>query len=283
MKHIVIIPNPKKDRDFSVTKNLVKKLNCFDSTVYIEKKHGENFDLPVILYDEFPKSAEAIIVVGGDGSVLDASVTAIENDIPLLAVNLGKVGYLSEVEPDNLDILSCLFTGKYEIEEKMLLSVTYLSFGLAHRAQRLAVNDVIVSHDNFLGIADFTLENAVGNCVKYRADGMILSTPAGSTAYNLSAGGPIVSHNIDSIVATPICPHSFFNRSIIFKASENIKLRNISDTVLNISIDGRYFTNLSNNDECIIKMADKKLKMITFKENNMFSTLFKKMRILEDI
>jgi NAD+ kinase len=283
MKHIVIIPNPKKDKDFSVTKNLLKKLNSFDSVVYIEKKYCESFDLPVVLYDEFPKAAEVIIVVGGDGSVLDASVTAIENDIPLLAVNLGKVGYLSEVEPDNLDILSCLFSGKYEIEEKMLLSVTQVSFGLAHRAQRLAVNDVIVSHDNFLGIADFTLENGVGDCVKYRADGMILSTPAGSTAYNLSAGGPIVSHDIDSIVATPICPHSFFNRSIIFKATEDIKLRNISDTVLNISIDGRYFTNLSNNDECIIKMADKKLKMITFSENNMFATLFKKMRILEDI
>ena len=283
MKHIVIIPNPKKDKDFSVTKNLVEKLNFFGSAVYIEKNYGECFNSSVILYDEFPKSAEAIIVVGGDGSVLDASVTAIENDIPLLAVNLGKVGYLSEVEPDNLDILSCLFSGKFEIEEKMLLSVTHVSFGLAHKAERLAVNDVIVSHDNFLGIADFTLENGVGDCVKYRADGMILSTPAGSTAYNLSAGGPIVSHDIDSIVATPICPHSFFNRSIIFKATENIKLRNVSDTVLNISIDGRYFTNLSNNDECIIKMADKKLKMITFSENNMFSTLFKKMRILEDI
>lgn len=283
MKHIVIIPNPKKDRDFSVTKNLAKKLISFDAEVYIEKKYGEAFDLSVVLYDEFPEAAEAIIVVGGDGSVLDASVTAIENDIPLLAVNLGKVGYLSEVEPDNLDILSCLFSGNYIIEEKMLLSVTHLSLGLAHKAERLAVNDVIVSHDNFLGIADFILENGVGDCVKYRADGMILSTPAGSTAYNLSAGGPIVSHDIDSIVATPICPHSFFNRSIIFKATENIKLRNVSDTVLNISIDGRYFTNLSNNDECIIKMADKKLKMITFSENNMFSTLFKKMKILEDI
>ncbi len=283
MKHIVIIPNPKKDTKFSVTKNLAEKLNFFGSAVYIEKKYGECIDSSVILYEEFPKAAEAIIVVGGDGSVLDASVTAIENDIPLLAVNLGKVGYLSEVEPDNLDILSCLFSGKFEIEEKMLLSVTHVSFGLAHKAERLAVNDVIVSHDNFLGIAYFTLENGVGDCVKYRADGMILSTPAGSTAYNLSAGGPIISHDIDSIVATPICPHSFFNRSIIFKATENIKLRNISDTVLNISIDGRCFTNLSNNDECIIKMADKKLKMITFSENNMFSTLFKKMRILEDI
>lgn len=283
MKHIVIIPNSKKDKDFSVTKNLIKKLNSFDASVYIDKKYSNVIDMPVTLYDDFPSAAEAIIVVGGDGSVIDASVTAIEYDIPLLAVNLGKVGYLSEVEPDNLDILSCLFFGKYAIEEKMLLSVTHLSLGLAHTAERLAVNDVIVSHDTFLGISDFILENGNGDCVKYRADGMILSTPVGSTAYNFSAGGPIVSHDVDSIVATPICPHSFFNKSIIFKATENIKLRNTSDTVLNISIDGRYFTSLSNSDECIIKMSDKKLKMITFNENNTFSILFKKMRILEDI
>ena len=112
---------------------------------------------------------------------------------------------------------------------------------------------------------------------------MILSTPAGSTAYNLSAGGPIVSHGVDSIVATPICPHSFFNRSIIFNSSEKIKLANASDTELNVSIDGRYFTSLSNGDACVIGAADKKLKMLTFTKNNMFTTLFKKIRILDDI
>ena len=119
-----------------------------------------------------------VISVGGDGSILDASVTALLWDIPLLGVNLGKVGYLSEVEPDNLDILARLFSGEYTVEEKMLLTVAAVRDGAAERAERLAVNDVIISHDTFLGIADFTLENSVGDCVKYRADGLILSTPA---------------------------------------------------------------------------------------------------------
>ncbi|MBE6644427.1 MAG: NAD(+)/NADH kinase [Ruminococcaceae bacterium] len=283
MKHIVIIPNRKKDADLSVTKSLCEKLLSFGGEVYVDKKFEDIFSDSVIRYDTFPKEAELIIVVGGDGSILDASVTALKNDIPLLGVNLGKVGYLSEVEPYNLDILNRLFVGQYSIEEKMLLTVSHIGSGIIKKADRLAVNDVIVSHDTFLGIAEFTLENSVHDCVKYRADGLILSTPAGSTAYSLSAGGPIVSHDIDSIVATPICPHSFFNRSIIFKSTEKINLKNNSDTVLNVSIDGRYFTNIAYGEECIIKMAEKKLKVLTFCENNMFATLFRKMRILEDI
>lgn len=283
MKHIVIIPNPSKDEGFVVTKNLIEKLLSFGMDVYIENKYTKELPITVNGFEIFPECAELIIVVGGDGSMLDASVTAIEKNIPLLGVNLGKVGYLSEVEPDNLDILSGVAFGNFSIEEKMLLTVTHIGEGKQTKASRLAVNDVIISHDTFLGIADFILENSVGDCVKYRADGMILSTPAGSTAYSLSAGGPIVSHDINSIVATPICPHSFFNRSIIFKDTEHIKLKNTSNTVLNISIDGRYFTNICCGEECVIKMDEKKLKVLTFSENNMFSTLFKKMRILEDI
>ena len=283
MKHVVIIPNPLKDVDFRVTKNLFNKLLSFGADIYIDNKYGSIAPVGVRGYDSFPENAELIIVVGGDGSILDASVTAIEKDIPIMGVNLGKVGYLSEVEPDNLDIISGIFSGNYSIEEKMLLTVNHIIPDNVVKADRLAVNDVIVSHDSFLGIADFTLENTNGDYVKYRADGLILSTPAGSTAYSLSAGGPIVSHDIDSIVATPICPHSFFNRSIIFKSTENIKLKNKSNTVLNVSIDGRYFANLSFGEECVIKMADKRLKVLTFSKNNMFSTLFKKMTILEDI
>ena len=110
MKHIVIIPNPNKDVDFAVTENLSKKLNSLGAEVHIERKYASKISSCVNVYDVIPSCAELIVVVGGDGSILDASVTAIENNIPLLGVNLGKVGYLSEVEPDNLDILTGLFS-----------------------------------------------------------------------------------------------------------------------------------------------------------------------------
>jgi NAD+ kinase len=277
------MPNPIKDAGFKVTNNLARKLIAFGGEVYIDEGlAGIDFE-GIKRYSSFPTNAELIIVVGGDGSMLDASVTAIKYDIPLLGVNLGKVGYLSEVEPDNLDILSRIFHGNFSIENKMLLSVANNSFGSVTKSERLAVNDVIISHDTFLGIADFILENGASDSVKYRADGLILSTPAGSTAYSLSAGGPIVSHDIDCIVSTPICPHSFFNRSIIFKDDEIIKIKNVSNTVLNVSIDGRYFTSLSNTDECVINMSEKKLKVLTFKENNMFANLFNKIQVVEDV
>jgi len=283
MKRIVIIPNPQRDEGLSVTKKLAELLIARGAAVYLDKKYDSTLPLELERYSEFPSCSDLIIVVGGDGSMLDASVLALKYDLPLLGVNLGKVGYLSEVELDELNLLGRLISGEYTVDEKMLLTVSKISGNDIISCERLAVNDVIISHDTFLGIADFSLENSVGDSLKYRADGLILSTPAGSTAYSLSAGGPIVSHDIDSITVTPICPHSFFNRSIIFKSTESIKVKNNSSTPLNVSVDGRYFSSISHGEECIVKMADKKLKIITFCENNMFSTLFKKMRILEDM
>ncbi len=283
MKNIVIIPNLNKDKNLKVTRQIKDKLTEYGANIFLNQDCEVFDDKGIFFYDRFPKDAELIIVVGGDGSVIDASVVAIEHDIPILGINLGRLGYLTEVEVENLDILSRLFNGDYQIDEKMLLSVSHINGEAIIPSNRYAVNDIIISHDTFLGISEFKLENTDGECVKYRGDGMILSTPVGSTAYSLSAGGPVVSHDIDSIVATPVCAHSFFNRSIIFKATELIKLENVGDTDLNISIDGRYFTNVSRGEACLVTMADKKLKMITFSENNMLTTLFKKMRVLEDI
>ncbi len=283
MKNIVVIPNPSKDKNLSVSAKLAIKLISLGFSVYADASFSSSLPSEVIAYEEFPSDTELIMVVGGDGSVIEASRYAIEYDVPLLGINLGKVGYLSEVEPDNLDVLEGLVNGEYRIEEKMLLSVESKNGGSTHISERFAVNDVVVSHNDFLGIADFTAENSHGDFVKYRADGLVVATPAGSTAYSLSAGGPIISHNLECVIVTPVCPHSFFNRSIIFGAEECLKITNVGDSDLNISVDGRCFSMMKKNDSCKIFVARKRLKMVTFSKDNMFSTLFRKMRILEDI
>ena len=283
MKNIVLVPNPTRDIELNTTKSIAERLSMHGATVYLEEKFKHFAVKNVIFYTTPPQNVDLIIVTGGDGSVIDASLLAIERDAAILGVNLGKVGYLSEVDPENIEILDRLFTGEYKIENKMLLEATYVSGEETVKSERFAVNDVIISHDTFLGIADISLENSKGDRVKYRADGMILSTPAGSTAYSLSAGGPIIAHDIDSIVAIPICPHSFFNRAIIFNSKEIIRIKNTGKPSLNVSIDGRYFSTLKEGDECIVNMAQRCIKMLTFSENNMFGVLFKKMRILEDI
>ena len=281
MKNIIIIPNAKKDADFTVTRALVKKLLSLGMTIFVDEKYSLIAD-GVILYNEVPV-ADLIIVVGGDGSVIEASVLAVSLDIPILGVNLGKVGYLSEIEPDNLDMLDMITAGKYKVCEKMLLSAEIVSESGKVVSPHLAVNDIVISHDAYLGIADFVVENSTADRVKYRADSVIVATPAGSTAYSLSAGGPIVAQSVDAIMVTPVCPHSFFNRSIVFSASEVIKVRNVCAQTLKVSVDGRTFASIEEGESCVISTSDKRVKMLTFSEESTFSTLFRKIRVLEDI
>lgn len=281
MNKIILVPNPNKDEGLKVTKRVIKKLISLDFAVMVSKSFPELEKYGADLYEGIPEKAELVLVIGGDGSIIDASRIAIKYDIPLLGINLGKVGYLSEIEVDDIDSLARLTVGDYTIEYKMLLTVDkYSPNGTHESSARDAVNDVVISHDQYFGIADFKLENSYGDRIVYRADGVILSTPAGSTAYSLSAGGPIVAHDLDSITVTPVCPHSFFNRSIVYGKDECLKLSNSGNTLLNISVDGRFFANLAAGEWCVVKRSTTRLKMLTFSKNNMFSVLFKKIKAI---
>ncbi len=280
MKNVCLIPNLTKDKMLAITKRVAQVLIALDICVYLSNEYNDSSVSGVKYYSSFPESCELIVVIGGDGSMLDASVLAIKYDIPLLGVNLGKVGYLNELEPDSLDTLVKLVSGEYEIHEKMLLQAKYEGEETVI-SDRLALNDIVLSHENYLGIADFTLSSSDGE-VRYRADGICVSTPQGSTAYSLSAGGPIVSHNVRALVVTPICPHSFFNRSTVFSDSEVLVLKNTGNDRLNISIDGRRFRTLDAGESCQVFVSERRLKVVSFKNNNMLSALFKKIKILED-
>ena len=283
MKNVIVIPNPHKDEDFVVTNKVIDKLVELELLVYVDETCGILSRDGVITYAEPPKNADLIVVIGGDGSVIDASRYAVMLDIPLLGVNLGKIGYLSEVEPDNLSLLDELSKGNYEVESKMLLAAEYISAkGKTVVSERYAVNDVVISQDGYFGIADFSVENSRHERVNYRGNGIVVATPVGSTAYSLSAGGPIIAHNLDSITVTPVCSHSFFNRSIVYEPDEVISIVNKGKLSLNISIDGRNFEALSEGDVCRIYSCEHRFKMITFSESNMFSTLFTKIRVFED-
>ena len=171
---------------------------------------------------------------------------------------------------------------KDTVDEKMLLSVVKHSNSGSVSSPRLALNDVVISHSEFLGISEFTVCGPEGG-VRYRADGVVIATPAGSTAYSLSAGGPVVSHNLDALVVTPVCPHSFFDRSILFASDECVTVENTGKEKLNISVDGRCFSPLLPMEKCVVYRSENRVKFLTFSKNNMFSTLFGKMRIMGDI
>ena len=279
MKNLVVIPNANKDAGLSVTEQVIDRLLTLGFNVYVHADLGYYKD-GVTLYEELPECIELMVVIGGDGSVIDASGLAVMRDIPILGVNLGRMGYLTEVELGEIAILDNLAVGEYSVIEKMLLSVELPS---GKKCERLAVNDITVSRDSFLHIADMKIEDSIDNAVKIRADGVILSTPQGSTAYSFSAGGPILAHDVEGILLTPVSPHSFFNRSVLFNASEVIKITNSGTLPLNVSVDGRSVGSLAHGEYCNVRRAEKNVKILTFKKNSMFSSLFKKMRILGDI
>ena len=282
MKRIMILPNPKKDTGLNVTRSVANKLLQLGFDVVMDECYSED-GIPSVRFSDCPEAdAELIIVIGGDGSVIDASLRAVKADVPILGINLGKVGYLSEVEPSEMAVLSKIKSGEYKVVERMLLSAEkYTAQGESISSSRLAVNDVIISNEA-CGIRSFEVENGQRDLIKYRADGVVVATPIGSTAYSLSAGGPVVSHNIDSIIVTPVCPHSLFNRSIIFEPSEFIRITNKSEADISVSMDGRAFTNLGCGECVVIKRSENRLKMLTFTENKMLSALFKKIRALEE-
>lgn len=281
MKNIVIIPNATKDKNLLVTRKAVDKLLSLDCNVFL--MDSDKYDLSGVLSynDEVADRIDLIMVVGGDGSIIDASQIAIEKQVPIIGINLGKVGYLSEIEIDDIAVLDNLSTGNYCVDNKMLLSIEFEDESMC--CDRYAVNDIAVSRGSITGIADIKIEDSLNNAVRLRADGVILSTPQGSTAYSFSAGGPIVAHDVESILLTPISSHSFFNRSVLFNSSDVIRVTNIGNNPLDVNVDGRRVGVLDAGKQCCIRRSEKTVKMLTFTKNSMFTSLFRKMRFLGDI
>ena len=283
MKKAILIPNTTKDTNFTVTSAVADKLISLGITPYIHTDYSMCRSNGICFYLDVPADADIVIVVGGDGSMIEASRLSLMLDLPLLGINLGRVGYLAEVEPDNLDALSALVSGEYRIDEKMLLSTDKIEVdGERRRIEQLAVNDVVLSHDCFLGICDFKIISDKGDHVHYRADAVIISTPAGSTAYSLSAGGPIISHDLDAIMVNPVCPHSFFNRAIVYNPDDRIMITNTGDSTLNLSIDGRFCDRIQCGETCVVYRSENRVKILTLNDSNLFSTLSKKIKLLRD-
>jgi len=276
---IVIIPNEKKDKDFALTKNVIAELSSLGASVFLDAALPLKDD-SVSVFDCFPSDADVIIVIGGDGSILDASHYAVQFGIPILGINLGRLGYLSALAPEEISGLASLLTGDYSVEEKMLLSISIDGVSVS---ERLAVNEVVFSHSNPIELTHIKMTDRYGASVKYRADGLIFATPVGSTAYSLSAGGPIVMQDHPSILVTPVCPHSFFDRSLIFSDEECLTVSCGSQAALNIAVDGRPFCVLNVGASCRVQRSEKNLKMITFRKENRMNALFEKMRSIDEI
>lgn len=272
----LLLTNVTKDPGYTVTDSVAKKLSSLG--ILVRSPYASRLSVPATESEDPGPKTDLMIVIGGDGSILDAAPGAILHGLPILGINLGKLGYLSEVEPSELSLLDRLADGNFRIEEKMLL--TYAINGEDKNVY--AVNDIIFSHENAVGLTRIRLTDADGDSMGYRADGLIFATPVGSTAYSLSAGGPIVFHEVDGIALTPVCSHSLFSRSIVFPGEEELSVRSEEKQPLRITVDGRTAGSVYNGETCTVRKATKKLKILCVSNKSRLSALFKKMRHLEE-
>ncbi len=284
MKNIVVMPNLYKDPACDLTKKIIEILRKNKAEVFLHQELTNLVpDAGIHFYGEdFPKQAELILVVGGDGSILDAAVHALRGGIPLLGINLGRLGYLSELEADEIDVLDRLFTGEFTVRRHITLSVTLVQDGVRSNPERCAVNDVVIGDAPNFGMSELLLEDGVGNHLNYRADGIIASTPLGSTAYSLAAGGPVVDGSLKAICVTPICAHSFFGRSVLFPPEYRITVTNVSGRGgdVSVSIDGGEAYRLKPGDQVEISQSRDALQMISLKNRGVLDVLCRKMQLL---
>ena len=284
LSHIYLQVNFQKEHASEVANRVVRLLTASGATVYADDACRRYLtDCRVTFTHDVPATADLILVVGGDGSILDIAPRAVERDLPLLGVNLGRLGYLAEVAKEELQFLTRLMSGAYTVSERMTLTLAIVRGEEQKRLPGIAFNEVAITHENNLGLCDLLLTDSDCNRIRYRGDGLVIATPSGSTAYSFSCGGPVMHPNLAAICVTPICPHSFFNRSMILPGDTKITVECGGDpeNKLYVSLDGRNTYLLHVGEKILVCRGDRLLRMITFEKHGMMNTLRQKMQDAE--
>ncbi len=221
---------------------------------------------------------DLVVILGGDGTILESARRAVPVGKPMLGINLGRVGYMAELEMTDLDRLADVVNEKFEIEERMMIKVELLDKDNKSKIVSFALNDAVISNGSIARIVDLMLYENQKEVATYRADGIIAATPTGSTAYSMSAGGAIVDPRLSCICVTPICPHSLGSRPFVFPDDSTIEIRNICqrEKVLFLTIDGKSNYEVSYGDTIKITKSNLKAKLVRLKTNDFYNKLRKK-------
>jgi NAD+ kinase len=272
MNRIAVIPCPSKDPEGIWAKKAVDILISAGAKVLypfgtLPETEGATPVVGETIYGE----CDAVVGFGGDGSLINQALHAAEYGKALLGCNMGNVGYLSEVELNELADITKLLTNEFTIEERMVLAVN------DNQNVRYALNDVVISRGSEARIAEIALfvdDHEIG---VFRSDGLILATPTGSTAYSLSAGGSVIDPALECIAVTPICPHQFGARPMVFSPSSVLRVENRCNDGRHfaISLDGRVIADLAGGQSFAVRKASMKCRFIRIKQRVFCDTLRK--------
>ena len=282
MKHFFLIANHAKDKDLEVTREIAEYLRVHGAEAVIrdgeepgEKRHTDP--------SEVPADTECVIVLGGDGTLIRAAGDLVNRQIPFLGINLGTLGYLAEIDRASaLQAMDILLEDRYQIGKRMMLHGDVWHEGVCVQS-KVVVNDILVSREGSPRVIN--LINYVNDLYlnEYRADGIILATPTGSTGYSLSAGGPIVSADAELFLRTPLAAHTLNTRSVILPAADNrVRIqvgegRDGSTEHALAVFDGGSEVSLVTGDYVEVRRAERSIKIIKIRNDSFLETLRRKM------
>ncbi len=272
---IGIIAKNNIEEPFEITKKLSNWLKERGVEVYVEKELGKKIRHPnSIDRTDIPKLVDVILVFGGDGTFLGVAREACKYGTPILGINLGGLGFLTEVTVEELyPMMERIIDGDYEVEDRQML-ITSIRRGKKNIGKYEVLNDVVINKGAVARIIDLPIYIEDSHVTTYRADGIILSTPTGSTAYSLSAGGPIVHPKIPVTIITPICPHTLTNRPLVVSSKMKVEIKVTTqepDTYL--TLDGQIGVRLKTGDVIEVKRTDTSVKLIKSPFRDFFTIL----------
>ncbi len=228
--------------------------------------------------DELFKIADIIVTIGGDGTIMRFAKRAAVENKPILGINAGRVGYLANIEQNEYKLLAKLKSGEYTLEERMMLHIVIKENGKVI-GEYDALNDAVITSGYISRIIDMTA-CVDGDNINYHADGLIAATPTGSTAYSLSAGGPVIDPTMKCVCLTPICSHSLAAKPILINSEKEIKLKAYSKkrTEIFLSVDGRRVSPIKPFTEIYVTQSDKSVRLVRLNDRSFYKTLSLKFR-----
>ena len=263
----------------AIVSDIIPWLRANGAEVFLDQEWAGRYpDCTVAAPEDLARIVDVVAVFGGDGTLLYAARLVAASGVPILGVNLGSLGFLTEVKVEEMQLaFSRLLAGDYELEPRMLLEVEIIR-RQNREARFLALNDAVINKGALARIIELEVTASSDLVMLIRADGLIISTPTGSTAYSLSAGGPILYPSLEAFIITPICPHTLTNRPVVVPDGVvlGVKLRHGADVML--TVDGQIGVPLQANDELRISKATPVVRLVQATGNTFFRLLREKLK-----
>jgi len=285
VKNVILTPNPYRDKNFQTVREAMRILKNagVQAKVCLPFEVDRSFELPRDIrfcrLDRELSNAEMLICFGGDGTILHTAKAATRKGIPILGVNIGTMGFMAELESTEMDLLARVASGDYTVDSRMMLDVT-IQRDRDIIYHDICLNDVAITKGTVARIVHLGVKCDDVSAMECGGDGIIIATPTGSTAYSLSAGGPIVEPDARNIIITPVCAHDMLSRSMVVSDKRKLTVQMVQNVRRNayLSVDGGKAIRMNMGDVAIIKKSNLETKLVRLNERSFYEVLNTKFR-----